>query len=174
MNPCIASTEYQGQTKSPPRIIVRGGRDNCGPWYHPAWKLTMPCSIWKTKLDFPLYRHGTCCLRKHTFDALPSGNGRLSGKNYWLLMLGSVRPASRPGRLFLTGPEGGFPGGCSCQALINPGSLFLFPTCIRPSRRAYIAICQVYCCERGLSSKISLIYGLGELPGKVTSPCAMA
>ena len=90
------------------------------------------------------------------FDALPSGNGRLSGKNYWLPVLRSVRPASRPGRLFVTGPEGGFPGGRSCQALINPGLLSLFSTCTRPSRRAYIAICQVYCYEHGLSSNLRI------------------
>ena len=62
-------------------------------------------------------------VRWHTFDALPSGNGRLSGKNYWLPVQGK-RSSRIAARLTLFArPEGGFPRGCSCPALINPGSL---------------------------------------------------
>ncbi len=87
--------------KKPAPNRIRGGPDNCSPWYHPAWKLTMLCSA-TLKDGLPTLQARNALLAPpgaswHTFDALPSGNGRLSGKNYWLPTSGkrSSRVAAR-------------------------------------------------------------------------------
>jgi hypothetical protein len=49
--------------------------------------------------------HGTSW---HTFDALPSGNGRLSGKNYWLPLREAFVPRRGPVDSYFTGQRVAF------------------------------------------------------------------
>jgi hypothetical protein len=104
------------------------------------------------------------------FDALPSGNGRLSGKDYWLPHGGAFVPRRGPVDSFCAGQRVAF----QVVAVARLSSTLARCLCSRPvfvPRDEHILRCVKYTIASG---GCQAIYGLGSLPGKITLPCTMA